>query len=206
MWFRHDRDAERLDAANLRHQIRARQPVGGNAEVQHAAGDRARVVHLHAVPEPGQMVRGREAARPRPDDQHALAGRRRVDRERPALGPGEVAEEPLDGVNADRRVQLAAVAVGLARVVADPPVHRGQRIIPDQRLPRLAVLARLRQREPRLDVLAGRTRVAARRQERHVLGTPLPDGPAAQLVRQVDDRGHVVRPPRHAHSSPARRP
>ena len=85
------------------HQVGARQPVGGNAEMQHAAGDRAGLVDFDLMAEPGQMVRGGQAARPGADDQHALAGRRGGGGDRPGLGAGEVAEEALDRVDLTRQ-------------------------------------------------------------------------------------------------------
>ena len=82
--------------------------------------------------EPGQVVGGRQAARPGADHEHPLAAadRRRV--EEPALLQREVAQEPLDRVDRDGAVEAGAVADALARVVADPPVDRGQRIVRDE--------------------------------------------------------------------------
>ena len=52
----------------------ARQAIGGDAEMQHAAGQRPRLVDLHLVAEPGQVIGGRQPARAGADDQDALAG------------------------------------------------------------------------------------------------------------------------------------
>ena len=46
-----DLHAHRLDLAHLLHQVGARQAVGGNAEVHHAAGQRPRVADLDGVPQ-----------------------------------------------------------------------------------------------------------------------------------------------------------
>ena len=73
--------------------------------------------------------------------------RRRV--EPPALLEREVAEEPLDRVDRDGAVEVGAVADALARVVADPSVDRGQRIVRDELAPRLLVPARLGVRRAR---------------------------------------------------------
>jgi hypothetical protein len=115
--------------------------------------------------EPRQVIGGGKSAWPGTDHQNALAGGGLVDRHRPALLHREVAEEPLDGMNADGAVELLAVATGFAGVIADTSVHRRQRVVADQRFPCGAVLSRLRQGEPRLDVLArGTGRVAGRKQ------------------------------------------
>ena len=72
-------DAHTLNLADLLHEILARQPVGGNAEMKHAAGQRSCLVDLHLMAKPRQMIGGRETARTSPDHQHALAGARRFD-------------------------------------------------------------------------------------------------------------------------------
>jgi hypothetical protein len=66
-----------------------------------------------------QMVGGRQARRPRADDQHALAALLRRNREGPLLLDGLVAEETLDGVNADGLVDLPTIAGCFAGVIAD---------------------------------------------------------------------------------------
>ena len=45
-------DAHALNLADLLHEILARQPVGGNAEMQHAAGQWSCLVNLHFVAKP----------------------------------------------------------------------------------------------------------------------------------------------------------
>ena len=102
----------------------AGQPVGRDAVAHHPAGLVARVADLDLVAEPGQVVGGRQPARPGADHEHPLAAadRRRV--ERPALLEREVAQEPLDRMDRDGAVEVGAVADALARVVADPPVDR----------------------------------------------------------------------------------
>jgi len=49
--------------------------------------------------------------------------------DRPAFLERPVAEKPLDGVDADRLIDVFAVARVLARVVADPSVNRRQGIV-----------------------------------------------------------------------------
>ena len=102
-------------------------------------GQRPGFADLDGVAEPREMVGRREAARPGAHDEHALAGGRRLDRERPAFLRGPVAEKPLDGVDADGAVEVLAIAVVLARVIADAAVDGGQRIVLDQGEPGLAV-------------------------------------------------------------------
>ena len=160
-----DLHAHPLDAGDLAVEHVARQPVGGDAEVHHAAGDRAGLVDLHGVAHQRQMMRARQAARAGADDQDALAAGCRGDRRRPPLGERHVAEKALDRVDGDRRVELAAVAVRLARVIADAAVHRRHRVVLDDRLPGLAEPPGGGVGEPGLDVLAGGAGVVARRQE-----------------------------------------
>ncbi len=79
-----DADAGVLNPADLVHQVFARQAVGGNAEMQHAAGQRTGLVDLDLMAEARQVVSCGEAARAGADDEHALAGRRRADGQRQA--------------------------------------------------------------------------------------------------------------------------
>jgi len=71
-------------------------------------------------PQAGEMIGGRQSARPRPDHQHAPAARRcRGLNDQPSC----VARSPRKrstAWDADRRVQRAAIAGAFARMVADP--------------------------------------------------------------------------------------
>ena len=185
-----------LDAGDLRQQIGARQAVGRDAEMQHAAGQRAGLADLDLMAEPGQVIGGRQTARAGADHQDSPAGRGRR-RNRPAFRRRHVAEKALDRVDRHRGVQLRAVAGRFARVVADPAVGRRQRIVRHQRLPRAAVVAGLRQRQPGLDVLAGGACVIAGRQQCDVVGEARAEWPRAVELFQIDSRGQVVRRPRH---------
>ena len=78
----------------------------------------------------------------------------RLDLERPALLDCEVAQKALDGMNAYRRIEVAAIAGTFARVITDTAMHRRHRVVAHQRFPCLAVLARLGQIEPRLNILS----------------------------------------------------
>ena len=194
----HDAHAHRLDARDFAHKVGARQPVSGNAEMQHAAGQRPRLVDLHGVAEPGQMIGGRQPAGARAHHQDALAAGWRLDRRHPVFARRQIAQESLHRVDADRRIQLASIARGLARVVADPPVHRGQRVVARQHVPGLAVLSSLRQIEPSLDVLARRTGMIAGRQQINIDGPPQADRTRAPHAGQIRERRHVVGLARHS--------
>ena len=128
-WSAVDPHAQRRDPVDLAVEHVARQPVGGDAVAHHPARLGARVADLDLVAEPGQVVGGRQPARPGADDEHPPAAARRRRVERPAALEREVAEEPLDRVDRDRAVELGAVAGGLARVVADPAVDRRERVV-----------------------------------------------------------------------------
>ncbi len=80
----------------------------------------------------------------------------------------EVTEETLHGVDAHRAVHFLAIAMALARVVADSTVHGRHGIVPHQHLPGLLVCAFLGVGEPGLDVLSRRTGVVAGGEQVHV--------------------------------------
>ena len=117
------------DAGDFLRQHIARQAVGGDAEMQHAAGQRPGFVQLNRVASAGEVVGGGEAGWPGADDQDTFAGRWRGDARQPALRQGGVAKETFDGVDADRCVQRCAIAAGFARVVADAAVYGGHGVV-----------------------------------------------------------------------------
>ncbi len=117
------------DLAHLRFHHAARQAILGNAEVQHAPGDRGGLEDGDRVPHQGQVVRRREPHRSAADHGDLewqlldpfRAGRQRVLGFRPvALG-----KEPLQRAYGDGLVDLAAPARGLARVRADAAADAG---------------------------------------------------------------------------------
>jgi hypothetical protein len=116
------------------------------------------------VAEAREVVRGGQAGRAGADDEHAPAarGRRRIGP--PALLDREIAEEALDAVDADRLVERPAVALRLARVVADPAHDRREGVVLHDPPPGALVAgaALLGLVEPALDVLAGRAAAVAR--------------------------------------------
>ena len=140
----------------------------------------------------GEMIGGRQSARPGADHQHPPAARRGPGLERPAFLGGEIAEKALDRMDADRRVERAAIAGAFARMVADPAVHRRHRVVPHQRLPRLAILPRLGQPQPRLDVLARGAGVVAGGQQIDIDRMGGARRPGFAPVGHVDQRAHVA--------------
>jgi hypothetical protein len=117
-----------------------------------------------------KMISRGEAARPRPNDQDALAGCG-SELGHPTFRERSVAEKPFDGMDADRVVQVRAVARCFARVVTHAPVDGRQRIVIEDLEPCVAVLCSLREREPDLDVLTSGTGGVAGGTEVNVLGT-----------------------------------
>ncbi len=137
-----DADVKGFQASNLLMQYIARQTIGRDTEMQHAACYRACLVNFHRMTAHRQMPGSGQSARPGADDQHALAtGGGGLGG--PAVFQGQVAEEALDRMDADAAVQFIAIAGRLAGVVADPAVDGGERIISDQALPRSLIVARL---------------------------------------------------------------
>ena len=141
-------------------------------------------------PSAAQVIRGGESRGTGADDEHALAALALRRGELPAEFDRLVAEEALDGVDADRLVELAAVARGLAGVIADAPHDRRQRIVLGELAPCGFVVARLRVVEPALDVLAGRAGVVARRQP---IDVERPVGPPAPvLLARLEPTSSVI--------------
>ena len=157
-----DLDAEGQDPVDLGVQHVAGQPIGGDPVPQHPAGSVGPVHQVDGMAPATQVVGRAQPGRARAHHQDPAAGRRPGRRQGPPLLEGEVTEEPFDRVDAHRLVELGPVARRLARVEADPPHHRRQRVGRHQQLPRRPVVPRLGVVQPALDVLAGRARPAAR--------------------------------------------
>src|SRR5437016_2988234 len=83
------------------------------------------------------------ASSTRADHEHMLAGRVLRPRELPAAPDRLVTEEALDRIDADRRVELGAIARALAAVIADAPHHGGEGVVLDEMPPCGFVVARL---------------------------------------------------------------
>src|SRR5450631_16123 len=161
-------DAEIEDPLYFRIEHVARQSVLGDAEAHHPASRRPGIVYRNAMPHASQMIGRRKTGRSRADHQHAFAAFDVWRRKAPIELDRLVAEEPLDRIDADRFVDLRPIAGALAGVIADPPHHRGHRVVLCELAPCAFVVARFRVVEPRLDVFAGWTGMIARRQAIHI--------------------------------------
>jgi hypothetical protein len=148
-------------------------------------------MHLDRVAQTREMIGCGQTAWASANDQHSLAAWRSVDLERPAFFCGQVAQKSLYGVYANRTVQLLAIAVIFARVVANPPVYRGHGIVADERFPSVPMLSSLNQGKPLLNVLAGRAGMIAGWQEIDIERSARAHWSSAQLRDQVDDRRKV---------------
>ena len=155
-------------------------------------------------PEAREMIGGGQARRPPADHEDALARRLAQARVAPSLLDRGVAEEPLDRVYADRAVEMPAIAAVLARMIADPPMHRRQRVVGDEGPPRFLEAPALRQAEPGLNVLAGGTGMIARRQQVVVHRPPAPHRPVVWLVTQIGELREVRWRFAHGCGAPAR--
>ena len=180
-----ERHAHRQDPVDLGVEHVAREPVVRDAEAHHAAGHRTGLEDRHLVAEAAQVIGGREPGGPAPTTSTRLPDRLGGGIERPALLDRLVADEALDRVDADRLVELAAVAGGLARVVTDATHDRREGVVLDDLAPGalVALAAVLGLVEPGLAVLAGGAGVVAGRQSVDVLGTLGP--PVARLVGEA---------------------
>jgi hypothetical protein len=170
--------------------------------MHHPARKRTRFANLDRVTKSREMVGRRQAARPGAYDEHALTGGRRLDRELPALGCRHITEEALDGMDADRAIELLAIAAVFARVVADAAVDGGQRIVFDERKPSLIVAALPRMREPGLNVFTGGTRIVAGREEVDVDRSLRARWTRALCASEVDHRRHIGKAGAHHSQSP----
>ena len=160
-----DGHAEISDTIDLGIEHVARHAVGGNAEMDHAAGERACIPDFDPMAQPCQMIGRRKPGRAGADDQDAFAARFGLARKTPPLLQGEIAEIALDRVDADRAVQVLAVAAVLAGVIADTAVHRRQRIVHRQNAPGFLVTICLHLGKPGLNILAGGAGMVAGWQE-----------------------------------------
>ena len=187
-----DRDAHRLDARDLSVEPLARQAVRGNPVVHHAARLGVGVADLDVVSEPPQVVRARQASRAGADHEHPLAGGR-PGGDSPPLLVGEIAEKPVERMDRDGRIEELTVAGAFAGVIARAAVRAGEGVFLHVLPPGALVVARLRQGEPGLDVLPGRTRVVAGRKKVDVDGA-LPSTRAGALAdRLLVNRRQIFR-------------
>src|SRR5581483_11008338 len=94
----------------------------GDAEMHHAARHWPGVVNFHTVSEAGEVIRGRQSARPTANDQHTFTAGRGCNLKWPTFCVGEITEEALDRMNTDGSVKLGTVAGSFARMIANPAV------------------------------------------------------------------------------------
>ena len=155
-----DLDAQRRDAGDFGVEHLARQAVLRDAEMHHAARQRPRFVDHDRMTAPRQVPRDREAARAGADDEHALAGGRRVRRDRPAFRerPCRRGTARRRGCSPPRRPPRGyrSLRTGDSRHARAPPACGLSRTMISQAC---AIAAGLRLGEPGLDVFAGRARV-----------------------------------------------
>ncbi len=192
-----DIDTEADDACDLGIEHFPRQSIFRNPEVHHAAGHRPAFVDRDRMSAPREVPCGGEAARTGADDEDPFAGGTRWRVDRPLLLEREISDETLDGMDGHRFVDLVAVAGGFARVIADAAVHGRQGIVAQNNRPRFAIAAGLRFREPRLDVLAGRARIVARRQ---AIDVERPHG--ARWCHGIEPSQDYTQRPRHLKKLP----
>ena len=120
------------------------------------------------------------------DHQHALARQLLGLREGPAFAERMVAQKAFDGVDADRFIELAAVAGGFTRVVAHAAHTGRQRIVFGDLFPRRAVITAFSVVEPRLALFAGRALRIARRKTAHIDRAQRAPGTGAVGKRRAD--------------------
>ena len=181
-----------FDPPNLAHEIFTGQTIRGNTEMHHAAGQWPRLMNLRRMAHAGKVVRRRQTTRSSANHQNPFAAWCRRTFECPGFLGREIAKEALDGVDADRGVELSAIAGRFAGVVADPPVHRRQRVVPHQVLPSLLVPAGLCEVQPTLNVLAGGTGAVTGRQEVVVDRMGAARRTRLPPAGHIDRRAHVV--------------
>ena len=199
-----DRHAHLLDARDFPVEPLARQAIGGDPVVHHPARLGVGVADLDLVPEASQVIGARQARGAGADHEHALAGRR-PRRDRPAFLDGAIAEEPIERVDRDGLIEEAPVAGAFTGVIARAAVRGRKRVLLHVLPPGALVVARLREVEPGLDVLAGRAGVIARRQMIDV-DRELPSTRAGALAdRLLVDRRQILRNQTHGclHLAPA---
>ena len=104
----------------------------------------------------------------------------------PVFFKRQVAEKAFDRVNTDRTVGESPVTDILAGVIADPAVNRRHRVVVDEFSPGRFVITRLRQRQPGLDIFAGRAGIIAGWQEIDIVRPLRAQRPCTSAVaRQV---------------------
>ena len=118
--------------------------------------------------------------------------------DRPPLLVGEIAEKPVERMDRDGLIEELPVAGAFARVITRAAVRAGQRVLLHVLPPGALVVAGLRQGEPGLDVLPGRTGVVAGRKMIDVDGA-LPSTRAGAFAdRLLVNRRQILRNETHS--------
>ena len=110
-----DAHAHVLDPPNFLHEVFPRQAVGGNAEMHHAARQRAGFVDLDCMTQSRQVIGGGEAARAGADHQHALA----------AGGPRIGGFQPCSAARSPRKRSTAWMLTDASRSLRLQPLSHG---------------------------------------------------------------------------------
>lgn len=115
--------------------------------------------------ETSQVVRTGKPAGACTHDQDFLAARWGIHWKIPVFGKRQVSQEPFDRVDVHRVIDGDAIAITLARVVANATDGGGQRVIGNEDFPGLPKLSCSGKCEPGLDIFSSRAgRVAWRQQ------------------------------------------
>ena len=140
------------------------QAVLGHAHPQHAAGHRQRLEDRHRIAQPDQVLRCRQATRPRANDGHlpVVLDLARL-RHHAGLRVHLVGDEALEGADVHRLVHQGAVAGIFAAVVADAPADAGEGIVLFDHPHGIVVAPLADQGNVALGALAGGAGVAAGR-------------------------------------------
>src|SRR4029077_11458644 len=124
----------------------------------------AAVADLDLMPQPTQMVGAGQSRRAGTDHQDALSSRS-ARRDRPTLFDREIAKEAIKRVDRHRLVEELSIAGAFAGMVAGASMGRRKRVVFPVFSLGLFVSAGRRERQPSLDIQAGRTGVVAWRQK-----------------------------------------
>jgi hypothetical protein len=95
-------------------------------------------------------------------------------------------------MDTDRAIQLLAIALSFARMITNPAMNRGHRVILHNLLPSLFIVAGLHQGQPGLDIFPGRASMIAGRQKVFIFGAMATHRASALIVSlQVGREGYV---------------
>jgi hypothetical protein len=131
------------DALHLAIEHVARQSILGNSKSHHAAGKRTGLDDLDAVAKAPKLVRCGQSRGSGTDNENALATFGLRGRKFPSKLQRFISEKALHRIDAHGLIDFAAVAGGLARVIADASHDRRQRIVFRQCMPRRFIVAGL---------------------------------------------------------------